>query len=786
MLKKLLLFCLLALTAAGLLPAQTSVATDSLILRGRVQDPDGQPVELANVSLLAAADSAFIQGTCSRKDGVFALRGVTPGHYLLQVSCIGYETLLLPTDGTAAATCILSPAAYALNETTVTARRPQYRLKEGGTLETHVRGSLLARLDDAGEVLGRLPGVRGSAGTGFTVFGKGTPLIYIDQRKVQDVGELQQLAAADIDRVELITHPGPEYDAEVKAVIRIRTVKGRADGWGGQARIGLTQGRRPGHAEQVGVNYQHKGLSVQASAYGYLNQERMGRDARYLISPADGHDNPVRDLRDTFDRRLKGHSLGATASLDYALNPRHSLGASYRFSRTPDLRMAFNSHNGITQPDGSLREQTAQTSRNLMQNAAHQLNAYYQGDAGRWHIDLTADALIGTSLDTQQVHETYEDGSTRDIDSRNRSRNRLFAAKLILSRPLGRGTLKFGTDYTFIRRRDRFLNPQALLPATDSRIDEQKAAAFASYTLTLGPVNASAGLRYEHARSRYYEQGVFIPAQSRTYDDWLPTLSADFPLGKTQASLSYTAKTRRPTFRELRTSMNYNNRYIYEGGNPLLRPETVHNVQLTMMWKWIQGSIGYQRRKDAIDFQSRDYAGHPDVVLFSSANYPRQESLNLSLFLSPKTGCWEPTWGAFFAQPVFSTTNEGVRRRLNRASVYAVWRNNWTLPGGWLLSLDIDVQSRGDQGTTRIDRMWGMDAAVRRSWLKGRLSLSLQGQDLWNTRRMDVQLFGSRLTYSKRMRPDSRCLLLTLSYRFRAEGRAYRGTPAAAEDLQRL
>lgn len=713
MLKKFHLLCLLALTAGGLLSAQTPAVPDSL-------------------ALPAAVDTT-----------------------------------------------------YQLNEVTVTARRPQYRLKTGGTLETDVRHSLLSRLDNAAEVLSRLPGVINSDDDGLTVFGKGTPLIYIDQRKVQDTDELQRLAATDIDRVELITNPGPEYDAEVKAVIRIHTVKKQTDDWGGQVRAGLTQGRRPGHAEQASLNYQRGGWSVQASGYASLFQERMGRDARYLISPVGGN-GPTRDVRDTFNRRLQGHSVGATASMDYTLNPHHSLGASYQFGRTPDLRMAFTSRYGTAQPDGPLTEQTDQTSRNLMQNTSHQLNAYYLGDAGRWHIDLTADALIAGSLDTQHAHEIRDDGTERDIDSRNRSRNRLLAAKLILSRPVGKGTLKFGTAYTYIRRRDRFQNPQELLPTTDSRITEQKGAAFAQYALTLGRVNASAGLRYEHTRSRYYEQGVFVPGQSRTYDDWLPTLSADFPLGRAQASLSYTAKPRRPTFSELRSSVNYNNRYVYEGGNPLLRPETIHDLQLMMMWKWIQGSIGYQRRKNAIVFQSRDYEGNPDVVLFSSANYPRLEQLNASLFLSPKIRCWEPSVGIFLTQPFFRITNEGKTRRMNRALFYAVWRNSWTLPGNWLLSLDTDFQSQGNQSAGLLGRQWGMDVAVRRSWLDGRLTVSLQGQDLWNTRRGNVQLFGSRLTYRKTVRPDSRCFGLTVSYRFRAAGKAYKGKHAAEEDLRRL
>ena len=265
-----------------------------------MQTTEGTPVELANVVLLSAADSTFLQGTCSRADGSFALSPASPGRYLLQVSCVGYETLLQPTDGQGSITCTLQAVSMALDETVITARRPQYRLKQGGTLETDVRHSLLARLETAADVLARLPGMRGSVEEGFTVFGKGTPLIYIDNRQLQDVTELLRLNAADIDRVELITNPGPEYDAEVKAVIRIRTIRGRDDGWGGNVRLALTQGRRPGHAEQVGMNYQRGGLSVQASAYGNLSQERMGRDA-----PESGTDGTGRTLPHLARRRRR-------------------------------------------------------------------------------------------------------------------------------------------------------------------------------------------------------------------------------------------------------------------------------------------------------------------------------------------------------------------------------------------------------------------------------------------------------------------------------------------------
>ena len=86
-------------------------------------------------------------------------------------------------------------------------------------------------MNDANDVLKHIPGLR-SSDEGYTVFGKGTPVIYIDNRLLQDNSELQRLSAADIEKVELITNPGAEYDATVKAVVRIRTVRNKRDSFG--------------------------------------------------------------------------------------------------------------------------------------------------------------------------------------------------------------------------------------------------------------------------------------------------------------------------------------------------------------------------------------------------------------------------------------------------------------------------------------------------------------------------------------------------------------------------
>lgn len=40
--------------------------------------------------------------------------------------------------------------------------------------------------------------------------------------------------------------------------------------------------------------------------------------------------------------------------------------------------------------------------------------------------------------------------------------------------------------------------------------------------------------------------------------------------------------------------MQYDNRFLYEGGNPTLQPEKVFNAETMIMYKWLNISIGYK------------------------------------------------------------------------------------------------------------------------------------------------------------------------------------------------
>ena len=60
--------------------------------------------------------------------------------------------------------------------------------------------------------------------------GCGSPVIYINNKKVRDMTELDRIRANEILSAEVIATPGAEYASDVAAVIRLRTIAGADKG----------------------------------------------------------------------------------------------------------------------------------------------------------------------------------------------------------------------------------------------------------------------------------------------------------------------------------------------------------------------------------------------------------------------------------------------------------------------------------------------------------------------------------------------------------------------------
>lgn len=190
-------------------------------------------------------------------------------------------------------------------------------------------------------------------------------------------------------------------------------------------------------------------------------------------------------------------------------------------------------------------------------------NAYYNGRAGKLGIDFNADYYgMRTSQDAHTMEKSTT-GQNDDVNYLSHSGSRMYAAKLVLSYPIWKGTLQAGTEDVFSRKEDDYTISNVAVPSSASKVNEDNVAFFATYGFYIQKVGQfSAGVRYEHV-NYVYEDMKGSDDLCRRYDNVFPTFSYSNAFGPVQLQLSYSTKTYRPDFESLSSAIRYHSRYVY-------------------------------------------------------------------------------------------------------------------------------------------------------------------------------------------------------------------------------
>ena len=755
-------------------------ATHAQQLTGRVLDAQNQPIEFANVALYALPDSSLVTGTITDARGAFVLDG-TARQTFLKVSFVGYETQTVDTPQSGVMITLQAEVAR-LGEVTVTASRPAIRLKNDA-LVASVQGSVLSRAGTANDVLKRLPSLTSNNKGVFSVFGKGEAKIYINRREVRDLSELDQLSSTDIRDVEIIRNPGARYDASVKAVIRINTVRHAGDGFGFDARSSWYEGETTDLREQLNVNWRKNGWDVFGTVlYGrgaYLIDSRITQQTR--LDTLWQQENAL--YATGVDRWMR-----ITAGTNWEISPKHYVGLRYTLS--PTLRDDINhtTFNSMVHADSAFYDEWhSDNARRTTNDPAHRLNAYYNGTVGRLGIDFNVDFYTSGSTSRSHAVETSRMQEDRVVNSENRVRNRLAASKLILSHPVFGGELSVGGEYVRTHRTDVYSNPERIVPSSDMTADEWNSSLFAEYARETPIGQFGVGLRYEHVRSDYLSDGRPLDGLNRSYNQWFPNVSFSTQVKGVDLQLAYTAKTQRPTYRQLSSNVYYANRLSLQTGNPLLKPTVTHDVSLTATWRIVQLMASYRQERDAvIDWTERSLMD-PKVSLITYRNLNRLPALNVFATVTPTFGVWTPQLSAGLVKQWAEVEIDGRPVRYYKPIFRVSLNNSLRLPLGLLFTLDARYRSTGDErNISMINDVFVVDMGLTRSFFGDCLSVALRGWDVFCGEKSSYTYRGSRLLYEQYDRFDTREFEITLRYKFNAAKSKYKGISAVNRELERL
>ena len=748
-------------------------------LTGRIINESGQPVAYASITLLSLGDSTFLTGGVSNEAGDFVIPCKEP-KVIARISYVGYKTVYKTCTQPEVGTIRLHPDNYALKGVTVKGHVPQYQMGNEG-LVTNVENTPLSQLGTAGDVLKHVPGIIAKDDQ-YEVFGKGTPLIYINGRKMRNLKELEQLKSTDIKHIELITNPGAKYDATVGAVVKIQTVRKAGDGFSIDTWGRWKQGRKDHEAASLDLNYRNNGLDVFASLWASRGNHLQSSELTQEVQT-----DTLWQQRNDLRTDIVSRDYSIETGFNYMLNEHHTFGAKYEYtfpSTTDDLTTLTSD---VTTNGAFYDKWENLTKKQTEGNASHKLNAYYLGKVGKLDIDWNFDYLHSGYDEQSRIAETCQIQDDRMLDTENQVRNRMLASKLTMTYPLLGGSLDFGAEYINTDRQDDYVNPQGYVTSTYSTLKEQSISPYAEYSILLPKIGQfRMGLRYEHVNFDYYESGRLVEDQSRSYSNLYPSLSFGTQIGKVMAQIAYSAKTTRPTYRQLSNDVFYVNRYGMQRGNPLLDNSVIHNVSIQGMWKFMQFSIDYSDERGQI-IHWMEQIDNSNVTLVTYKNINSLKRIVPYVSLAPQFGIWHPQLSLGFGKQWLTMETTEGSISLNKPMLIGQASNTFRFSKTLTGELNFRYQGPGHYQNIYLDYHQAvLNVSIVKTFFNDRLSIKLAGEDLFDRSRDGNLVYNHQVKFWQGNYYDRRRFVATVRYKLNTTRSKYKGTGAGNAEKSRL
>ena len=697
---------------------------------------------------------------------------------------------------------------YSLNlqEFVVKSTAPRTKMRNGAMV-TRIVGSPLESAGSVEDMLSRVPGMMRMGGQ-LQVIGKGSPIYYINGRKVQDLEELKRLRSQDIREVEVVNSPGAAYDASVNAVVKIKTRRQQGEGLSGRFDVSDEQALKSGNnnlTSTLNLNYRHEGLDFFGGVTfqnDYLDAYRsLLEQNTYLKQNTNSIISHTQTGYTQSDQKFS--RMFFNAGVNWQFDDDNFIGVKLERGIWLKNRYWFEMEEDVLR--NGMKEDYLKSESDIKYKNPNTLlvNAYYNGKIGKWGIDANVDYYSQCDKNDNHVNEQAMSGM-RTVESMTENKSHLFAARLIAEHPLWTGKLQLGGELTTVcRDNDYRISGVDNIFDRMSKVNEQNYAAFFEYGIMIPKAGMlTLGMRYEHVAFDFDDKTDPMRSVKRNHDDFFPSLSFGTRLGDLQMQLSYGIKTTRPSYYQLRSEIDYSSKYTLQTGNPLLENEIRHTLDLSGRWKWIAFNVNYLHIKDAIYDWTTPYDDN-GVVMIGMVNFDRPiDVFSAFVNVSPTVGVWttsntvgvQKQWLSFNLDDPREATG---KRHVTYDKPMLIFNsdNAFRLKHDWQLELNSQFYSKAHYRNVKLmQAYWNMTAAVQKSFLKDKsLVVRLSVADIFNTAKQDALLDLGNYTLLKgdvfgegRGNYSFHRVSLSVRYAFNATKSKYKGKGAGQDVIKRL
>lgn len=702
-----------------------------------------------------------------------------------------------------------------LSAVTIKGTRSQFRQKNGGIV-ARISGTSLEKEPNATEVLAKLPGMFKTKDGKPQAFIGGAPEIYINDRKVQDYSIVENLPVTQIKEVKVIHHPGAEYGNNVGCVLLITTKK-NLQGLAIVENSGVLFDSFVSNNHDLDLTYTH-GKMTYYGKLGYANWQGYWKEQDITTNYVSGSQAGNNIGSNTGDNATS-YIASSTLDCKHSYNDHFywSAGADLALTEKQTIGVKYDGYN-IHQPMPFKMTSYAMTNDHVDDNVTgnnkflyydwqHHVNAFYQGKFGeKWKLNFFGDFVKLHTEQAQFVDEISEREARNKFTLLPQSDGTIWGAKARANYTINdKQTWMMGAEYNYVKSESRAdYTPADKGNSTHSITKENHAAVFAEYSLDFKPFSLRVGLRYEHVDSRldYLKDGTGTTGTGttgtgtpetasteplhRTYDNLYPSLLLTHQAGRFSQSLSYRSSEIRPSFQELNTGTVYANRYMRQVGNSKLEPSQRHEFQYQASYGDLFLQASYTYVKDYITSIVEPDSDDPQTGYITWTNIDHCWNWGSFLGYRHRWGFYEPQVQAGIQQGFINAIYMGKEKSFHDPYYIFSLYNGFHLPKGWYLNLSFSYRSSGTYDFITISSVHNFDFQLYKSFLKDRLSLSLNVSDIFNTRRQKTDGTYGNVRFQQQKWEDTRSVQLRLTYRFNQAKKQYRGENSAQEAVGRM
>lgn len=708
------------------------------------------------------------------------------GEVVLSVSSDGYETYrlqktLLPASNDLGR-IFLYKTSIQLQEVVIKA--PKSEIKHDGTNYT-IRNIQGTHIGDAGNLVDMLrwtPGIIVTNHSNISVAGAGSPLIYVNDRRVTNQSELEALSSTDVNKIEIIKEPDARYKNGTNAVVKIYLKKQLKDYLGATVSNVFTLRRR--YAENPRITLSGKSGIVSGNFSLNCQHSKSLSYDEYLTTIQHAENDIFKNSSiGGYGRTLNNYTL--FGGLNFALSPKATLGVQY--SGTYSNVSGYNFHDITLDNNGKITSKKKDLDQ-YTKRRLHSASANYTWTRNEHSVlTLIADYAFRKNnenndirelnLNTGKLYPTYTDATTD---------YKIYTFNGDYSFRLGKKDREsIGAEAGYTKNNSKAAINE--MPQNMNR-KNQWLAAYTTFTRTWGKFSLSLGLRYEYdyTDTKALENGEITDVR-KTYSNLFPNARITYkPKEDISYSFSYRRSIGRPSFKDLTPIVNYEDSLHYWTGNPLLKPAFRNTLALTANLKdlTLQASYNYITNP-TISVYAHDIE-KSNVLVNKPQNISHAQEWDFGLEYSTSSGQFNISAYGYL------TCSYITYPYLEKQTFF---RDVYTNIGGYVsyrffkhfeAFANTYYNSPNRNGTHKYGYSLNTNVGVSGRFCKNKLYISLEGEDLfarsvtpsWTNNYADTE-------YWRRNRYDTRGVSLTVRYTFNTVKTNFKSKSGNQKVLQR-